>query len=139
MCPFRVSTTADIYSHLNYSSKLNVANTLTSVFGDETKVSGKQDSTEAQALLTALFRGSEHEQAEGLSKPVKAVADAITPVLEEELEEVVETEYGENLAISEYRQAKADMERLGFIEYDDYLDYLEFMQRKTARKSNMEM
>ncbi|MDE6441342.1 MAG: site-specific integrase [Clostridia bacterium] len=56
-----ISTTADIYSHLNYSSKLNVANTLTSVFGGETMLSGQQDSAEAQALLTALFRGAEHE------------------------------------------------------------------------------
>lgn len=59
-----ISTTADIYSHLNYSSKLNVANTLTNVFGGETMELRQQNSAEAQALLTALFRGAEHEQAE---------------------------------------------------------------------------
>lgn len=139
-----ISTTADIYSHLNYSSKLNVANTLTSVFGGETMVSGQQDSAEAQALLTALFRGSEHEQAEGLSKPVEAVTDEITPVLEEEPESTVEPDFSEVLddfdkSIAEYRQAKADMERLGFTDYDEYLDYIEFTHRKAARKNYMEM
>ncbi len=134
-----ISTTADIYSHLNYSSKLNVANTLTSVFGGETMVSGKQDSAEAQALLTALFKGAEHEQSETLSKPAEAVTDEITPALEEELKETVKPNFANDFAISEYRKAKADMERLGFTDYDEYLDYLEFTQKKSARKSDMEM
>lgn len=134
-----ISTTADIYSHLNYTSKLNVANTLTSVFGGETMISGQQDSTEAQALLTALFRGSEHEQAEGLTNPAEAVTDEITPVLEEELKETAQTDFDDDLAVLEYRQAKADMERLGFTDYDEYLDYLEFTQKRAARKSDMEM
>ncbi len=139
-----ISTTADIYSHLNYSSKLNVANTLTSVFGSETMVSGQQDSSEAQILLTTLFKGAEHEQAEGLSKPVEAVTDEITPIPEEELKVTVKTDFSEVLddfdnSLAEYRQAKADMERLGFTDYDEYLDYLEFTQRKAARKSDMEM
>ena len=139
-----ISTTADIYSHLNYTSKLNVANTLTSVFGGETMISGQQDSAEAQALLTALFRGSEHEQAEGLSKPVEAVTDEITPVFEEESESTVQTDFSEVLddydkSLAEYKKAKQEMQRLGFTDYDEYLDYLEFMQRKSARKSDMEM
>lgn len=139
-----ISTTADIYSHLNYSSKLNVANTLTSVFGGETMVSGQQDSAEAQVLLTALFKGVEHEQAETLSKPVKAVTDKITPIIEEEPEPTIETDLSEVLddfdkSLAEYRKAKADMERLGFTDFDEYLDYLEFTQRKATRKSDMEM
>lgn len=114
-------------------------NTLTSVFGGETMISGQQDSTEAQALLTALFRGSEHEQAEGLTNPAEAVTDEITPVLEEELKETAQTDFDDDLAVLEYRQAKADMERLGFTDYDEYLDYLEFTQKRAARKSDMEM
>lgn len=50
-----ISTTADIYSHLNFSSKLNVANKLTSVFGGETMISVQQDSAEAQALLNGFI------------------------------------------------------------------------------------
>jgi len=139
-----ISTTADIYSHLNYSSKLNVANTLTSVFGGETMVSGQQDSAEAQALLTTLFRGSEHEQAETLPKPAEAVTVEITPILDEKPEATVKTDFAEDLAdlddsIAEYRQAKVNMERLGFTDYDEYLDYLEFIQRKATRKSDIEM
>ena len=139
-----ISTTADIYSHLNYSSKLNVANTLTSVFGGETMVSGRQDSTEAQALLTTLFKGAEHEQAEGLTKPVEAVTNEIAPILDEEPEETIEADFGEVLddndqSLAEYKKAKQEMQRLGFTDYDEYLDYLEFTQRKAARKSDMEM
>lgn len=135
-----ISTTADIYSHLNYSSKLNVANTLTSVFGSETMVSGQQDSSEAQTLLTALFKGAEHEQAETLSKPVEVVTDEIMPIPEE----TVKTDFADDLAdldesIAEYKKAKREMQRLGFTDYDEYLDYLEFTQRRAARKSDMEM
>ena len=68
-----ISTTADIYSHLNYSSKLNVANTLTNVFGGETINLGRQDDEEAKALLTTLFRGAEHEQAEEQGEPLEVV------------------------------------------------------------------
>ena len=59
-----ISTTADIYRHPNYSSKLNVVSTLTNVFGGETMGIGRQDDEEAKALLTVLFLGAEHEQAE---------------------------------------------------------------------------
>ena len=139
-----ISTTADIYSHLNYSSKLNVANTLTSVFGGETMVLRQQDSAEAQALLTALFKGAEHEQAEGSTKPLEAVTSEITPILEEEPESTVQTDFSEVLddydkSLAEYKKAKQEMQRLGFTDYDEYLDYLDFIQRKTARKSDMEM
>ncbi len=139
-----ISTTADIYSHLNYSSKLNVANTLTSVFGGETMISGQQDSAEAQALLTALFRGAEHEQAETLSKPAEAVTDKITPIIEEEPEETIEADFSEVLddydkSLAEYKKAKQEMQRLGFTDYDEYLDYLEFTQRRSAKKKDLEM
>ncbi len=135
-----ISTTADIYSHLNYSSKLNVANTLTNVFGGTSMNLGRQDDEEAKALLTALFRGAEHEQAETLSKPVEAVTDEIMPIPEE----TVKTDFADDLAdldesIAEYKKAKREMQRLGFTDYDEYLDYLEFTQRRAARKSDMEM
>lgn len=138
-----ISTTADIYSHLNYSSKLNVANTLTSVFGSETMVSGQQDSSEAQTLLTALFKGAEHEQAE----PLEAV-ESVTNEMIADGEEVIklpdETSLDEDLdaleqSVNEYKKAKTEMQRLGFTDYNEYLDYLEYIEKRTARKSNMEM
>lgn len=146
-----ISTTADIYSHLNYSSKLNVANTLTNVFGGTTMNLGRQDDEEAKALLTALFRGAEHEQAEEQEElqdepleAVESVTDEIIDDSEEVIEQPNETSLDEDLdaleqSVNEYKKAKAEMQRLGFTDYDEYLDYLEFMQRKTARKSNMEM
>ena len=68
-----ISTTADIYSHLNFSSKLNVANTLTNVLGGEMIESSVQDQEETKALLSTLFRGAEHEQAKAASEPVEAI------------------------------------------------------------------
>lgn len=146
-----ISTTADIYSHLNFSSKLNVANTLTNVFGGTTMNLGKQDDEEAKALLTALFRGAEHEQAEEQEdvqdEPLEAVENDLGEIIddgEEVVEQHDETSLDEDLvaleqSVNEYKQAKAEMQRLGFTDYDEYLDYLEFTQRKAARKSNMQM
>lgn len=146
-----ISTTADIYSHLNYSSKLNVANTLTNVFGGTTMNLGRQDDEEAKALLTALFRGAEHEQAEEQEElqdepleAVESVTDEIIDDSEEVIEQPNETSLDEDLdaleqSVNEYKKAKAEMQRLGFTDYDEYLDYLEFTQRKAARKSNMQM
>ncbi len=150
-----ISTTADIYSYLNYSSKLNVTNTLKNVFGGETMELGQQDDEEAKALLTALFRGAEHEQAEGQeetvdeiqdepSEAVESVADEMIDDGEKVIEQPDETSWDEDLdalkqSVNEYKQAKAEMQRLGFTDYDDYLDYLEYIEKRTVRKSNMQM
>lgn len=142
-----ISTTADIYSHLNFSSKLNVANTLTNVFGGTTMNLGRQDDDEAKALLTALFRGAEHEQAEEQGEPIEVV-ESVTDETIDDGEDIIElpneTSLDEDLdaleqSVNEYKKAKAEMQRLGFTDYDEYLDYLEFTQRKAARKSNMQM
>ncbi len=141
-----ISTTADIYSHLNYSSKLNVASTLTNVFGGETMGIGRQDDEEAKALLTVLFRGAKHEQAE--EEPSDEPSNDVTDETIDEDEEVVEppeeTEYDEDLAdlaksVNEYKNARKEMERLGFTDYDEYLDYLEYMEKRAARKKDMQM
>lgn len=146
-----ISTTADIYSHLNYSSKLNVANTLTNVFGGTTMNLGRQDDEEAKALLTALFRGAEHEQAEEQEElsdesleAVENVTDEIIDDDEEVIEFPAETSLDEDLdvleqSVNEYKKAKAEMQRLGFTDYDEYLDYLEYLQRKSAYKKDLEM
>lgn len=139
-----ISTTADIYSHLNYSSKLNVANTLTNAFGGGKLKVEEQDPDEAKALLTTLFRGAEHEQAKDESESTKAVTEEIEPIVEEELKQTNNSSYNEILedvddSIVEYKKAKEEMARLGFTDYDEYLDYLEYMERRAARKKDMEM
>lgn len=153
-----ISTTADIYSHLNYSSKLNVANTLTNAFGGEMIDSDKQDSYETKALLSNLFRGAEHEQAQVQTpvqveiqapvdpEPIEAVTDEIkpNPNVKEIIEKASKMDYDEILddvdnSIAEYKKAKEEMTRLGFTDYDEYLDYLEYMERRVARKKDLEM
>ena len=145
-----ISTTADIYSHLNYSSKLNVANTLTNAFGGEMIDSDEQDSYETKALLSNLFRGAEHEQAQVQTQAqadpelVEAVTDEIKPNVKEILERANKMSQDELLedvdqSIAEYKKAKKEMAKLGFDDYDEYLDYLEYMERREARKKDLEM
>ena len=139
-----ISTTADIYSHLNYSSKLNVANTLTNAFGGGKLKVEEQDPDEAKALLTSLFRGAEHEQAQDDFETVEATKKEIEPIFEQELEQPnnsINNDILEDVgdSIAEYRRAKEEMARLGFTDYDEYLDYLEYMERRAARKKDMEM
>ncbi len=145
-----ISTTADIYSHLNYSSKLNVANTLTNAFGGEMIESDEQDSYETKALLSNIFRGAEHEQAQVQTQaqvnpePIEAVTDENKPNVKEILEKASKMSHDEILedvdnSIAEYKKAKEEMAKLGFDDYDEYLDYLEYMERRVARKKDLEM
>lgn len=139
-----ISTTADIYSHLNYSSKLNVANTLTNAFGGEMIDTDEQDSYETKALLSNLFRGAEHEQAKAASESGETIENDFVAEVEEELEKPDDLSYNEDLeaadkSIAEFRKAKEKMARLGFSDYDEYLDYLEYMERRVARKKDLEM
>lgn len=138
-----ISTTADIYSHLNYSSKLNVANTLTNAFGGEMIESDEQDSYETKALLSNIFRGAEHEQAQ-VHQPVETVTDEIKTNVKEILEKASKMSQEEILedvdnSIAEYKKAKEEMAKLGFDDYDEYLDYLEYTEKRAARKRDMEM
>ncbi len=125
-----ISTTADIYSHLNYSSKLNVASTLTSIFGGGTLDVKAQNTSEAQALLSTLFRGAEHEQA-AQTTPV-AVNEIMVA---DESEQIVSAQIApsESDSVAEYKKAKAEMARLGFETLDEYFDYVEFMKVKAKR------
>ena len=139
-----ISTTADIYSHLNYSSKLNVANTLANAFGGEMIESDEQDSYETKALLSNIFRGAEHEQAQVSPEPVETITDATKPNVKEIIEKASKMSREEILedvdnSIAEYKKAKEEMSRLGFTDYDEYLDYLEYMERRAARKKDLEM
>ena len=115
-----ISTTADIYSHLNYSPKLNVANTLTNAFGGEMIDTDEQDSYETKALLSNLFRGAEHEQAKAASESGETIENDFVAEVEEELEKPDDLSYNEDLeaadkSIAEFRKAKEKMARLGFL------------------------
>lgn len=133
-----ISTTADIYSHLNYSSKLNVANTLTTVFGGGTLDVKAQDTDEAQALLTILFKGAKHGQAE--TEDTDYIAEEISCIDMEingnpEREDKIAKQTSENSTVAEYKKAKAEMARLGFETLDEYFDYVEYIKLKAKRRS----
>ena len=115
-------------------------------FGGETMGIGRQDDEEAKALLTVLFRGAEHKQAEEESsdEPSNDVMDEMIDEDKEVVEPPEETKYDEDLADlaespKEYKNAKKEMKRLGFTDYDEYLDYLEYMEKRAARKKDMQM
>ncbi len=128
-----ISTTADIYSHLNYSSKLNVASTLTNIFGGGTLEVKAQNTSEAQTLLSTLFRGAEHEQAaQTISIKVEEPIQADDSI-EQESQVVAQEVLPESDSVAEYKKAKAEMARLGFETLDEYFDYVEFMKVKAKR------
>ena len=134
-----ISTTADIYSHLNYSSKLNVANTLTNALGGKMMEPEEQDQYETKVLLSNIFRGAEHEQAQVHSESVEAVTDEIKLNVKGIIEKASKMDYDEILedvdnSIAEYKKAKEKMAKLGFDDYDEYLDYLEYMERRGQGK-----
>lgn len=129
-----ISTTADIYSHLNYSSKLNVASTLTNVFGGGTLDVRAQNTSEAQELLSTLFRGAEHEQA-AQTEIVQTEETPPDDVDTEQAKEIIQAQIvpSETDSVAEYKKAKAEMVRLGFETLDEYFDYMEFMKVKAKR------
>lgn len=66
------------------------------------------------------------------NEPYKAVESDLGEMIdggEEVVEQPAETSWDEDLdaleqSVNEYKQVKAEMQRLGFTDYDEYLDYL---------------
>ena len=133
-----------------------MANTLTNALGGEMMELDDQDQYETKALLSNLFRGAEHEQAQGKvseqaqiqaqvnPEPVETATDEIKPNVKEIVEKASKVSQDELLedadqSIAEYKKAKKEMVKLGFDDYDEYLDYLEYMERRAARKKDLEM
>ena len=109
---------------------MNIANTLTNVFGGGTLDVKAQNTSEAQALLSTLFKGAEH----------KRVGDVASTHIEEigsndNDKQVIEAQIvpSETDSIAEYKRAKAEMSRLGFETLEEYFDYMEFMKVKAKR------
>lgn len=93
-----------------------------------------QNTSEAQALLSTLFKGAEHEQAEVVTsiQTVEIVNDE--QVIDND-GQIIEAQIvpPESDSIAEYKKAKAEMARLGFETLDEYFDYMEFMKVKAKR------
>ncbi len=56
----------------------------------------EQDSDETKALLTTLFRGAEHEQAQANLEPVEAATEKMEPIFEGELDRTDNYSYCED-------------------------------------------
>lgn len=140
------STTADIYSHLNYSSKLAVADTLTNVFNGK-PVPKIQSDTNSMDTMQKLFSFSEVENPDdSKEKRFPTVYESWDETVEgkpeetpsislkdEPIEKVFPELPSEN--VSEFRKAKEEMKRLGFETLDEYFEYLEFKSRMEQRNN----
>ena len=145
------NTTADIYSHLNYSSKLGIADTLSSVFsGKPTPI--EQTSPDAMSKIQKIFYSSDVEAApkkirnvedeyDSWDEDYEDVDDAVfvdTTDEDEQLKnEPIESVFPELApsSVSEFKKAKEEMNRLGFETLDEYFEYLDFKSRMEQRKN----
>lgn len=140
------STTADIYSHLNYSSKLAVADTLTNVFNGK-PVPKTQSDTDSMDTMQKLFSFSEVENPDdSKEKRFPTVYESWDETVEDKTEETpsislkdepIEKVFPElpSENVSEFRKAKEEMKRLGFETLDEYFEYLEFKSRMEQRNN----
>lgn len=119
------STTADIYSHLNYSSKLNIAETLSGIFGGK-PVLQTQDDFDVMATMQKIFYSSDM-----LDEPPKKSVKQ-TETVSEEADQLVDEESD----IAEFKHVRDEMERLGFETLDEYFDYLDYIEQRQKRKSS---
>ncbi|MBQ3219509.1 MAG: site-specific integrase [Clostridia bacterium] len=145
------STTADIYSHLNYSSKLGIAETLSDVFSGK-PVPVDQTNPDTMATIQKIFYASDIEAAPKVAEPVVTEYESWdedaddedgavfvdTSDSDEELkDEPIESVFPELPAdsVSEFKKAKEEMKRLGFETLDEYFEYLDYKARMEQRKN----
>lgn len=140
------STTADIYSHLSYASKLGIADTLSGVFGGN---SAPQNNADAETLDTMkkIFCSNDIETAQKQAEKTLAVCDDF---LEEDFlfdneptvmhqdkikDEPVESVFPELSpdSVMEFKRAKEEMQKLGFSSLEEYFEYLEFVNKTKQR------
>ncbi len=140
------STTADIYSHLSYSSKLGIADTLSVVFNGN---SAPQNDTDADALETMrkIFHSSDVEVTPKQSETPLILYDYFvdedTPFDDEPAvvhqdnikDEPVESVFPELPAdsVMEFKRAKEEMQKLGFSSLEEYFEYLDFVNKTKQR------
>ena len=148
------STTADIYSHLNYSSKLGIADTLTSILESKSRAADTK-TEEVSSAMRKIFRSTETDIAEegqcdlvktGVfeswdeeveennaaeeepSKEREETADSLddTDDISRDLDDEAES-------IRQYKKAKEEMKRLGLNNLDEYFEYLDFTERRRLK------
>ena len=125
------STTADIYSHLNFSSKLGIADTLSDILAGNTTLK-RQTAPDTIETMQKIFSTAEIE------KPANENHLQTFEVSDEDDEPVEENEVAEELQnaspdnaddLSVFKKAKEEMSRLGLETLDEYFEYLDFQER----------
>lgn len=126
-----ITITADLYGHLDYTSKLTVANTVAKIFGYDSIHSEDQSPYE---IIRGIF---EKETPPPQTVKLKTVEKVSSQSINDEKN--ISNGLPDKNSAADYKQAKKEMARLGFNNFDDYFDYLVFMQEKEQRKRNFEM
>ena len=138
------STTADIYSHLNFSSKLGIADTLSDILTGNAAPK-RQTVSETMETMQKIFRAAEIEKSanENHLQTFEVSDEDDEPVEENESAEVAQDASRDNADdLSVFKKAKEEMLRLGLETLDEYFEYLDFQERlqKHRKKSkDMEM
>lgn len=139
------STTADIYSHLNFSSKLGIADTLSDILTGKS-VAKTQTSSDTIDAMQKIFATAEIE------KPAKENQSQAFEIFEDEeagfdsdtadeiCQETAASDNNEDLSV--FKKAKEEMLRLGLETLDEYFEYLDFqerLQKRREKSKDMEM
>lgn len=140
------STTADIYSHLNFSSKLGIADTLSNIIAGKPIVQA-QTSTNSMDAMQKIFASS--EIAKPINHPILPAMEIENWDKEPEMKIFDEdnkiatnapTASEDSFAI--FQNAKEEMQLFGLENLDEYFEYLDFQERLQKRREtskDMEM
>lgn len=138
------STTADIYSHLNFSSKLGIADTLSDILTGNAAPK-RQTVSETMETMQKIFRAAEIEKSanENHLQTFEVSDEDDEPVEENESAEVAQDASRDNADdLSVFKKAKEEMLRLGLETLDEYFEYLDFqerLQKRREKSKDMEM
>ena len=144
LCPFRASTTADIYSHLNFSSKLGIADTLSDILAGNTSLK-RQTAPDTIETMQKIFLTAEIEKPanENHLQTFEVLDEDDEPVKENAVAEVSQdTSPDDADDLSAFKKAKEEMSRLGLETLDEYFEYLDFqerLQKRREKSKDMEM
>lgn len=127
------STTADIYSHLNYSSKMEIADKLSDVFKGIPLVQ-EQTSPSVIEQMQKIFASADIDKA--TTKKVdltENIEDENVSYDEENDTEFFgqgkETQLSNDNKVNDFLKAKSEMKRLGLSSIDEYFEYLEYIKK----------
>ena len=138
------STTADIYSHLNFSSKLGIADTLSDILAGNTMLK-RQTAPDTIETMQKIFSTAEIEKPanENHLQTFEVSDEGDNPFDENTAAEVSQDTAPDDIDdLSIFKKAKEEMSRLGLetlYEYFEYLDFQERLQKRREKSKDVEM